>query len=66
MMQLRNPEICSDPQCGGDSKVMDSRKGEVARWRRRKCLKCGRLWRTYESLIDPEMIALKPPAIHKM
>jgi transcriptional regulator NrdR family protein len=57
MLQLRDPERC--PQCGGDSRVTDSRPHETSRKRRRACLECPHRWFTYESLIDPTHIRLK-------
>lgn len=57
MLKLRNPDRC--PECQGQSKVMDTRNCETYRWRRRKCLACGELWRTYESLINPMMVRLR-------
>lgn len=56
-LRLRDPEHC--PKCGGDSKVMESRATPEYRWRRRKCLACHALWRTYESLINPEAVRLR-------
>jgi transcriptional regulator NrdR family protein len=54
---LRDPERC--PSCQGLSRVMDSRRTPTFRWRRRKCLLCGSLWRTYESLINPTAVRLR-------
>jgi transcriptional regulator NrdR family protein len=56
-MRLRDPEHC--PKCHGDSRVMESRATPTHRWRRRKCLSCDALWRTYESLINPEDVRLR-------
>lgn len=36
------------PQCNGESCVIDSRDGEDARRRRRKCNKCSHRYTTYE------------------
>jgi transcriptional regulator NrdR family protein len=34
--------------CGGDSRVVDSRPANDSIRRRRKCLACGRRWTTWE------------------
>lgn len=57
-MVLRDPEHC--PKCAGDSKVMESRLDRGYRWRRRKCLRCDHLWRTYESVLNPQHITIRP------
>lgn len=56
---LRDPEHC--PKCNGDSRVVDTRRTPICRWRRRKCLLCGALWRTYESLINPASVRFIKP-----
>lgn len=39
-------------ECGGDTKVFDSRPSGDNVWRRRECLKCGRRFATYELRAD--------------
>lgn len=36
------------PKCNGESRVIDSRDGETARRRRRRCLRCRHRYSTYE------------------
>jgi transcriptional regulator NrdR family protein len=57
-MQLRDPEAC--PICGADSRVVQSQHTPTHRWRRRQCIVCKGSWRTFESLINPRKITLKP------
>ena len=51
---VANPERCRN--CGGDSRVIESRAERIARLRERCCKGCGRVWKTWESLIDPERV----------
>jgi transcriptional regulator NrdR family protein len=40
-------------ECGGDTKVIDSRPSKNNRIRRRReCLFCDKRWTTYESIVD--------------
>ena len=39
------PDLC---ECGGDSRVIDSRRRGSAVCRRRVCVECGDRWTTYE------------------
>lgn len=36
------------PRCNSQSKVFNSRDVNQARWRRRRCMKCGHRYSTYE------------------
>ena len=57
MVTLRSPERC--PKCRQDSRVVDSRPEAMSRMRRRECLVCGYRWKTYESLINPDVVRLR-------
>lgn len=48
-------------QCGGDSKVTDSRPHKKSIRRRRECLKCGTRWSTLE--VKGEFVVDKPAAM---
>ena len=60
---LRDPERC---QCGGDSRVINSRIRPVLgyRVRRRACRLCAQRWSTYETLIHPKRLTPKPIAAY--
>jgi transcriptional regulator NrdR family protein len=57
-LALRDPEVC--PKCHTDSRVINTRAGTMSRKRRRECLLCAYRWNTYESLINPDTITLRP------
>ena len=55
------------PNCGGKTKVIDSRDSEqyeFCRWRRRKYNKCNKLFSTYEIL--PEVLIDAEKAKHNL
>lgn len=52
------------PQCGGDSKVVDSRRNRTGIRRRRECLKCAHRWRTLEIDINIYGIYRMTPTQH--
>jgi transcriptional regulator NrdR family protein len=54
---LRSPETCRLKH--DDSFVVDSRPRGSYRWRLRECRVCGDRWPTFESLVNPDDIALR-------
>jgi hypothetical protein len=55
--RLRDPELCPDPTCRGQSRVTNKRnRDDGTIWRRHRCRRCGCCWTSWQSLIDPKTV----------
>lgn len=52
------PETC---RCGGDTRIIDSRRNDGYRVRRRECKECRKRWNTYETMVNPRRLRRVTP-----
>ncbi len=53
---LRDPETCPHPLCQGETRVTNKRNRRGKIWRRHRCLQCHRVWTSWQSVADPDLI----------
>jgi len=57
-MTLRDPDVC---RCGStQTRVVKKRRKAGFHIRQHRCLCCGQSWLSYETLIDPRRIQIRP------
>lgn len=57
-IQLRDPEAC--PRCGKRGRVVRSVPRVGYRYRRHKCGYCAKIWGSWQSLINPKRVTVRP------
>lgn len=57
-MTLRDPDSC--PNGHEHDRILSKRKGLGCRIRRHECVICRARWDTFESLIDPKRVTMRP------